>query len=91
VTPEDVAERYRRLGLTVHRFNDPPGYLYRFHEHPLTRLFTVAGAGLMKVGSGNEVTYRLALPGDELMIESSVLHRGVAGPEGWEYIAGHQA
>ena len=45
----------------------------------------------MKVGSGDAATYHLALPGDELVIEEGERHGGVAGPEGWEYVVGHQA
>ena len=91
VMPEDVRRALSAAGFDRRHANDPPGHLYRFHEHGLVRLFTAGGAGLMKVGSGDAATYHLALPGDELVIEEGERHGGVAGPEGWEYVVGHQA
>jgi quercetin dioxygenase-like cupin family protein len=87
MTPDEVADRYRAAGLGVTPFDDPPGHLYRYHRHDETRLFGIAGAGLLKLGDDPDAQYHLVLPGQELVVGDGVLHGGVAGPDGWTYLA----
>jgi hypothetical protein len=87
MTPEAAMARYRAEGLEVRWFDDPPGHVYRFHRHGEIRLFGVAGVGLLKLGADHDAGYHLVLPGHELVVGDDVLHGGVAGPEGWRYLA----
>ena len=75
------------MGLTVRRYDDEPGHVYRTHRHQRTYLFGVAGVGLMKLGANDNASYHVVLPGDELVVDTGVTHGGVAGPDGWRYLA----
>ena len=83
----DAEQRYRCMGLTVNHYDDEPGHVYRYHRHGPTYLFTIAGVGLMKLGEDADATHHVLLPGQELLVGSDVLHGGVAGPDGWTYLA----
>jgi hypothetical protein len=44
----------------------------------------------MKLGATEQVSYHLVMPGEELIVDSGVLHGGVAGPDGWTYLAAQE-
>ena len=75
------------MSLAVRRYDDEPGHVYRYHSHQRTYLYGLDGVGVMKVGADDRATHHLVMPGDELVIETGVIHGGVAGPDGWRYIA----
>ena len=88
MTRQEAEEKYQRMGLQTKYFNDPPGKMYRFHRHGETRLYSLSGVAFLKLGEGDDSTYKVILPGDEVLVHDNELHGGIAGPDGWEYVGG---
>ena len=74
-----VEQDWRQRGYSCHRFEDPPGQVWRDFVHATNEVVTVA-QGRLEVEIDGEVF--LADPGDEVFIPRNAIHTVANAAEG---------
>jgi quercetin dioxygenase-like cupin family protein len=78
----EIAQQVQAAGFDPIRISDAPGYIYRPHTHPETKLLAYL-RGEMYVTVNGETFH--CTPGDQLLIPGNVEHSAQAGPGGCVY------
>lgn len=74
-----IAEQIRKEGFDPIYVQDPPGRVYRTHNHPETKLLAFLEGSMEVTVAGQKFYCR---PGDKLIIDGNIEHSALAGPEG---------